>query len=90
MRSLSFSGSGHLSPGQMIGQIGVPNNGSGRPFRQRVLYNHEQLLQLESWYRQDRYPSGALMKEYAEKLAAMAPQSPGNNSLMLRTVEPRS
>lgn len=52
-------------------------SGASRPFRQRVLYNQEQLLQLEAWYRQDRYPSGALMHEYADTLAAMVPNTPG-------------
>ncbi|KAK3930131.1 Sex determination protein fruitless [Frankliniella fusca] len=54
------------------------SSSASRPFRQRVLYNQEQLLQLESWYRQDRYPSGALMREYADTLAAMVPNTPGS------------
>lgn len=47
-----------------------PNN---RPFRHRVLWNHDQLLQLESWYRADRYPTGQAMRQYADTLAAMCP-----------------
>lgn len=54
------------------------SSSASRPFRQRVLYNQEQLLQLEAWYRQDRYPSGALMHEYADALAAMVPNTPGS------------
>ncbi|XP_034243071.1 zinc finger and BTB domain-containing protein 18.2-like isoform X2 [Thrips palmi] len=54
------------------------SSGASRPFRQRVLYNQEQLLQLEAWYRQDRYPSGAHMHEYADTLAAMVPNTPGS------------
>ncbi|XP_069699842.1 transcriptional regulator Kaiso-like isoform X2 [Periplaneta americana] len=52
-----------------------PNNhGIGsRPFRHRVLWNHDQLLQLESWYRADRYPTGLAMRHYADALAAMCP-----------------
>ncbi|XP_066998941.2 protein abrupt [Anabrus simplex] len=44
-----------------------------RPFRHRVLWNHDQLLQLESWYRADRYPTGQAMRQYADTLAAMCP-----------------
>ncbi|XP_026285222.1 protein bric-a-brac 2 isoform X2 [Frankliniella occidentalis] len=51
---------------------------TSRPYRHRVLYNQDQLLQLEAWYRQDRYPSGALMREYADTLAAMVPNTPGS------------
>ncbi|PSN55636.1 hypothetical protein C0J52_04067 [Blattella germanica] len=52
-----------------------PNNHSlsSRPFRHRVLWNHDQLLQLESWYRSDRYPTGQAMRHYADTLAAMCP-----------------
>ncbi|KAJ9593730.1 hypothetical protein L9F63_014703 [Diploptera punctata] len=46
---------------------------SSRPFRHRVLWNHDQLLQLESWYRSDRYPTGQAMRHYADTLAAMCP-----------------
>lgn len=72
----------HLSPQQLAlhsnNSLGAPSGGASRPFRQRVLYNQEQLLQLEAWYRQDRYPSGALMQEYADTLAAMVPNTPGS------------
>ncbi|KAJ8894560.1 hypothetical protein PR048_007217 [Dryococelus australis] len=48
---------------------------SPRPFRHRVLWSHEQLMQLESWYAADRYPSGQTMHQYAEALASLNPNS---------------
>ncbi|KAJ1526644.1 hypothetical protein ONE63_008229 [Megalurothrips usitatus] len=68
----------HLIAQHTTNTTGNLNCGTGRPFRQRVLYNQEQLLQLEAWYRQDRYPSGTLMREYADALAAMVPNTPGS------------
>lgn len=55
-----------------------PNNHSlsslsNRPFRHRVLWNHDQILQLESWYLADRYPTGQAMRHYADALASMCP-----------------
>nr|CAD7596149.1 unnamed protein product [Timema genevievae] len=45
------------------------------PSRQRVLWNQEQILQLESWYRADRYPTGQMMRHYADTLASLNPNS---------------
>lgn len=49
------------------------SNLSNRPFRHRVLWNHDQILQLESWYLADRYPTGQAMRHYADALASMCP-----------------
>ncbi|KAK7793075.1 hypothetical protein R5R35_013519 [Gryllus longicercus] len=64
---------GNLLP---LSQPSANNHGLvSRPFRHRVLWNHDQLLQLETWYRADRYPTGQAMRQYADTLAAMCPTS---------------
>lgn len=75
LKKTSFSG---LCHSVLPRQQQSPNNHSlssfsNRPFRHRVLWNHDQILQLESWYLADRYPTGQAMRHYADALAAMCP-----------------
>nr|CAD7193907.1 unnamed protein product [Timema douglasi] len=67
-----------LLPHQQQTSLSLGNPRSFRhqiPSRQRVLWNQEQILQLESWYRADRYPTGQMMRHYAGTLASLNPNS---------------
>nr|CAD7255808.1 unnamed protein product [Timema shepardi] len=67
-----------LLPHQQQTSLSLGNPRSFRhqiPSRQRVLWNQEQILQLESWYRADRYPTGQMMRHYADTLASLNPNS---------------
>ncbi|CAH0393188.1 unnamed protein product [Bemisia tabaci] len=46
-----------------------------KPPRQRVLWTKEQLKQLDSWYRTDRYPNGSMMCRYADVLCNLGPSN---------------